>query len=43
MEATHVIPTDKIHVLEIKCRDLDGKDWRFTVDDLELSNSVAEG
>ena len=33
----------KIHVLEIKCRDLDGKDWRFTVDDLELSNSVAEG
>ena len=27
----------KIHVLEIKCRDPEGKDWRFTVDDLEVS------
>jgi hypothetical protein len=33
----------KIHVLEIKSRDNKGKDRRFTVDDLELSNSAVEG
>ena len=33
----------KIHVLEIKSRDNEGKDRRFTIDDLELSNSVVEG
>lgn len=32
----------EIHVLEIKCRDPEGNDWRFSVDDLELRNSGVE-